>query len=277
MTATPPSYARSAATGDAESGAGSRQITVIEGSRIDLRLSCVNKRLREVTLSVEGTKYPLRQVQPNSGSNQDTAEGLSHRWKLDEGQTPFDRVDKPLRYEIQVVDEDDLQLEQPIAGFIRIKADQKPRVTVDVITHAVLPTATPQIRFHAVDDYGVKQVVAHLEPAGEGLTSQLPEPIQIWPAKTGPQKDVDSELSVNGTYKLNLAPLALKKGNELKVTLEAIDDRGAASGQSGRSETIVFQVTDESGILAAISESDERSAKQLDDIIKRQLGIGETK
>jgi hypothetical protein len=35
-------------------------------------------------------------------------------------------------------------------------------------------------------------------------------------------------------------------------------------------------VTDESGILAAISESDERSARRLDEIIKRQLGIGES-
>jgi hypothetical protein len=277
LTATPPSYARSAAQADSDSALGSRQISVIEGSQIDLRLLCANKQLSEVTVSIDGSKYQLKPEHSSPASDQDRADHPGHHWQLDATDTPFARVEKPLRYEIQVIDEDELQLEQPIQGFIRIKADQKPRVTAEVITHVVLPTATPTIKFHAVDDFGVKQVLVHLEPAGEGVTAEPPQPIRIWPATSGPDSAAASEPAVKGAYKLNLATLALKKGNELKVTLEAIDERGPAQGQSGRSETIVFQVTDESGILAAISESDERSARQLDDIIKRQLGIGETK
>jgi hypothetical protein len=34
-------------------------------------------------------------------------------------------------------------------------------------------------------------------------------------------------------------------------------------------------VTDESGIFAALVEADEKSARQLDEIIQRQLGVGE--
>jgi len=277
LTATPPSYARASAQNDADAAPGSRQISVIEGSQIDLRLSCANKRLTEVTLLIDGAKYQLKPEHAPTASDRDTADRHGHHWKLDPTDTPLARVEKPLRYEIQVTDEDELQLEQPIQGFIRIKADQKPRITAEVITHVVLPTATPTIKFNAFDDYGVKQVLVHLEPAGEGVTAEPPQPIRIWPAKSGPDNATASEPSVKGAYKLNLAPLGLKKGSELKVTLEAIDERGPVQGQSGRSETIVFQVTDESGILAAISESDERSARQLDDIIKRQLGIGETK
>jgi hypothetical protein len=38
----------------------------------------------------------------------------------------------------------------------------------------------------------------------------------------------------------------------------------------------VLEISDESGVLAAISEADPRSEEKLTDIIKRQLGIGET-
>jgi hypothetical protein len=69
----------------------------------------------------------------------------------------------------------------------------------------------------------------------------------------------------------------LTKGDEVHVTLEAIDFRGANAGQSARSEPIILRVTDESGVLAGLSEADERSARQLDAIIQRQLGIGDGK
>jgi hypothetical protein len=39
----------------------------------------------------------------------------------------------------------------------------------------------------------------------------------------------------------------------------------------------MLDITDESGILAALSETDERSAKQLETIIERQLGVGGTR
>jgi hypothetical protein len=71
-----------------------------------------------------------------------------------------------------------------------------------------------------------------------------------------------------------LAALGLTKGDQVRVTLKATDYRGAGKGQSSTSEPIVLDITDEAGILAALSETDERSAKQLETIIERQLGVG---
>jgi hypothetical protein len=41
-------------------------------------------------------------------------------------------------------------------------------------------------------------------------------------------------------------------------------------------DPLVLEISDESGVLAAISEADPRSEERLTDIIKRQLGIGES-
>jgi hypothetical protein len=64
------------------------------------------------------------------------------------------------------------------------------------------------------------------------------------------------------------------KGDQLKVTVEAVDYRGSLPGKSAASEPLSLFVTDERGVLAAMVESDQRSARQLDAIIERQLGIG---
>ena len=74
-----------------------------------------------------------------------------------------------------------------------------------------------------------------------------------------------------------LAALGLRKGDQVRVTLTATDYRGSGKGQTSSSEPIMLDITDESGILAALSETDERSAKQLETIIERQLGVGGTR
>ena len=66
------------------------------------------------------------------------------------------------------------------------------------------------------------------------------------------------QLTLRGRFVLDLAPLALAKGDQVRVTLEAVDYRGDGPGASAQSEPIVFQVTDESGILAGLVEADER-------------------
>jgi hypothetical protein len=67
----------------------------------------------------------------------------------------------------------------------------------------------------------------------------------------------------------------------VKLTLEVTDYRGENEagevvGQTHHSDALVLEISDESGVLAAISSADERSEQRLTDIIKRQLGIGET-
>jgi hypothetical protein len=83
--------------------------------------------------------------------------------------------------------------------------------------------------------------------------------------------------TLRGTHALDLAPLKLKAGDRLTIAVEALDFRGTLPGKPALSEPLVFDVTDERGVLAAMAESDERSAEKLDAIIQRQLGIGETR
>ncbi len=265
LTPTPPSYAKNAEDPD-DSATGARQISVIEGSQVGFELHCTNKRLAEAELLIDGKSYPLAESAKSAEPGR--------LWSLNTAGTPLERVEKPTRYEVQVVDEDGLQLEVPIQGFIRIKADQRPRISADVVTRFVLPTGSPVIEYRANDDFGIGKLLIHLQ-SSRGESGQGDEKtLELVRLKQPLLRD---QLPWKGTYKLDLAQLGLTKGDQVKVTLEAVDYRGPAAGQSATSEPLVLQVTDESGILAAISESDERSARQLDAIIKRQLGIGESK
>jgi hypothetical protein len=94
------------------------------------------------------------------------------------------------------------------------------------------------------------------------------------------------DLPFQGQYTVDLAqiastadgstPVGLRKGDRLKLTLQAVDDRGDLPGESCVSEPLVLEISDESGVLSAISEADERSEERLTEIIKQQLGIGES-
>ncbi len=274
MTPIPPAYARGVAN---ESSAGSRQLSVIEGSKIEARLSCANKHLTEAWLTIDGVKYPLTKSGPGkspSGAATKTDASSAELWTLASEHTPLARVEKPLRWEAQVVDEDGLGLEHPIEGFVRIKADQRPRIVADVVTKYVLPTAGPKIEYRATDDFGLAHVLVRLEKTSpDGSVLELPPLV----AHEFREPLLADRLPLKDSYRLSLSPLKLSKGDQLKVTLEAVDYRGSGAGQSAQSEPVVLQVTDESGVLAAISEADERSARQLDAIITRQLGIGDQK
>lgn len=88
-------------------------------------------------------------------------------------------------------------------------------------------------------------------------------------------------LPLDASFTLSLSPLKLTKGDRLRITLEVCDYRGEneagePTGERYQSDPLVLEISDESGVLAAISEADERSEQRLTDIIKRQLGIGES-
>jgi hypothetical protein len=88
-------------------------------------------------------------------------------------------------------------------------------------------------------------------------------------------------LPVQGKFPLSLSPLKLVKGDRIKIVLAVTDyrgenDAGQPVGTLFQSEPLVLEISDESGVLAAISEADLRSEERLTDIIKRQLGIGES-
>lgn len=81
------------------------------------------------------------------------------------------------------------------------------------------------------------------------------------------------QLNLYRQFILDLTPLALQKDDQVRLELEAVDFRGEQPGVATRSEPLMLTVTDERGVLAAMVESDEQSAQQLNSIIQRQLGI----
>src|SRR5690606_17972348 len=155
-------------------------------------------------------------------------------------------------------------------GYIRLKPDRQPRVMADLVTKFVLPTARPSVIYGATDDYGVARLRILREVIAEdGARRQPLPPVEI--PLVGPLA------SLQDAYALDLAALKLTKGDQLKLTLEAVDFRGSLEGKSSLSEPLVLQVTDKQGVFEAMLESDRKSDQQLDAIIRRQLGIGEAR
>jgi hypothetical protein len=280
---TVPEYAQYAAGPSGPQNA--RQLTVVEGSRVDLNVLCGNKRLTEVMLTIDGVPdpqggwtvahYPLKQVPPVANApGSPSAPGSA--WTLADTASPLSAVARPLRYAVQVTDEDGLKLPQPFQGSIRIKPDQRPQIAGGALTRFVLPSARPPVYYRATDDYGIAKLLAHLDVMrkdGEGQSEKR----RTVAMQALARPLLREQLPFKGTYALDLAPLRLMKGDRLIVTLEAVDYRGAAEGQSGQSDPVVFEITDEAGILEDIAKPDYQSAEELDAIIRQQLNIGGAK
>jgi len=256
----PPKYAASAMK-PGETDGGSRQLAVIEGSVARLKLVCSNKPLKSATLTIGEKAIQLsRETQKTTGSQT--------IWTLPSG-TPFDSIREAIKYEVQVIDADGLTLETPISGQIRLKPDRLPRVVATAVTRFVLPTALPKLDYAAGDDFGVAKIVAIISVSREdGRTSQHAVVSKTIAAADQPQTILRGQVSVP------LSPYELQKGDEVKVTLEVTDWRGELVGQKGLGEPITFAVTDLNGILVQTGDEDKKTAKQLDEILRRELGIG---
>jgi hypothetical protein len=261
---TAPSYS-SGAPSAPEKISGLRQHSVMEGSRIVIR-AIADKSLHDATLSVEDKQFPLAR------QGEQAAEGGTEVWVLDPKGTPLAAVAEPVRYALQVTDVDGLQLDKPIEGLIRIKTDHPPQVYGSAVTQVVLPKARPTIRVAASDDYGLSEVaiVAEVirgenEPAGKSKTVIYT-----------PAKDEAPRKGFQDSVRFSLDPLKANVGDQVKITLRAVDYRGSAqAGRTTLSEPLVFQVTDERGIIAAITAADPESARQLQDMINQQIGVGD--
>jgi hypothetical protein len=176
-------------------------------------------------------------------------------------------------------------LEPPIRSYIRIKADRPPVCSADVVHRVVLPTAKPKIGYRANDDYGIAQLRLHVQveherrDAPESKDAVVPielltgAPVLAGHLPLTGQHELDLTaliLAENGSSK----PLQLVKGDRVKLALEVVDHRGEAPGVSYQGDPLILEISDEAGVLAAITEADERSEQRLTDIIKEQLGIG---
>lgn len=267
----PPAYAVS---GDDEAETireGTRQIAVVEGSSVAVELQSNNKPLKEAVLTLEDKAYSLIQ---------EDQEGL--RWSLAGPSSPLHEIHEPLRYSIQVKDEDGLALPQPIEGYIRIRADRPPRIQPpDLVTALVLPKAKPTVDFNVSDDYGLSRLAVKVQVVRK-VPLSMDEPEEMKDQVDHVARDMivvdpkeQPKRTLSGRYALVLETFKLSPGDELKVTLEAYDYRGVFQPDSSISEPFVLKVTDVQGILLGMRNTDERSAQSLDNII--EITSGDTK
>ncbi len=138
-----------------------------------------------------------------------------------------------------------------------------------------LPNAgVPEIKYSATDDYGIARfrcIVEVVHPGGNPDTS--PEPIPIAKQKLA-KPILKQDLPLAGTYRLPLDQFKLAKGDQVKLTLEATDYRGDQPGKATKSDPLILQITDESGIMAAMSETDRHAYEQMNTLIQRQSQTG---
>ena len=258
---TPPQYASAV---EPEINSTNLQASVLLGSSIQLTAQS-SKTLAEAYLLLPSEEEP-RKVPLEASDSQKL------NWSLPSNTLPFSSISGPVPFEIHALDEDGLNIQFPLRGYLRIKSDRSPQVSGSFVHKVTLPDAQPLLDYRVDDDHGISQLRLKIQIERDTIMSdpQYYEIVQNVPI-------FKQRLPLSGQYQLNLSELELNKNDRLRLRLEATDYRGEIEGQTTLGEPLLLEISDESGVLAAISEADEKSEEQITDIIKRQLGIGETK
>ncbi len=241
---------------------GNLQIEVKEGSRVDVALRS-DKDLKQPEIEILKKRYKFVR----------RSEGDAKIWDLTVTDTPLAVVQKRLNYRISAEDTDGLHPEPTIEGIVQIESDKPPRVRASMVSRYVLPTAKPMIDIKVVDDYGFSKAKILVEVSRQKEEAEQEDPVVI---------TLSEEQKASTSFKHRLAcdltPYELVKGDVVRLFVEVTDDRGDLQGESSKSEALSMQVTDLPGFLKSINELDERSVRQIDAIIEKELGIqGESK
>ena len=290
-TVIPPDYAKIASVSDDSAG---REGAVLEGSAVRYSLKTVNdKQLKKAWMhfTTGGTTEVVELMPMGRDGTQ---------WQLQSELPALDNVQSPATISFQVIDEDDLQLESPVHKTIRLKPDRKPLASAEVAHRVVLPTAKPRIDFHVNDDFGVASIAIELQVERGEVSMRHRDSDSSASESSADEGNADESdtdeadadrnlLSVHsaepiladalphqGQYPLDLTPFRLVKGDQIRLTLSVTDYRGDQPGETYYAAPVTLEISDENGVLAAISEADEQSDERLTDIIKKQLGIGES-
>ena len=150
---------------------------------------------------------------------------------------------------------------------MQVSADLPPRVALAAYSRFVVPQATPELGFQAVDDYALDHLTLVLTIMDNDGKQTKKESRVIARPK-------NHQAGYRGSYKLSLKDLNLQKGNQVAAVIEAVDYRGQFDGKVKRSEKWVFEVTDEAGILEAMGRLSEQMDEKLDDVLRAQLEAG---
>ncbi len=283
LNVTPPKYARNAVKEDVEKTALQR--SVMEGSRIEVAIDCTNKKpLKEAILTITDANVGEETKLPQEIKLVADADNL--RFTLPIEGTAFEAVSGPIRYEVQVTDEDDLQLEVPLRGSIRIERDRRPNITGSVVHRGIVtPAAKVNIDYRASDDYGIASIKLHVS-VSPAQGTPFKRTYDVFSLNDNQQKAASS---LKNTFALDLTSLRpaaseavsdgvkIAKGDEISLVLEAVDYRGdSGAGQNEKSDPLVLEVADSSSVLAVILEPDERLEKSMNNLSKTHLIIGES-
>ncbi len=246
-----------------------RRSIVLEGSRV-MPILVSDKPLRSASMTIDETTYDLKK---------DSARG-GLRWVLDAKGNPFESVEQTIHWEAQVEDTDGVSLERPISGVLQVRADQPPAVAAIAVTRRILPNAEPTVVYKVVDDYAISKLVARIlvQPGPMTLEADADaKPLIHTKIIARPEKHDDTiEGRVGLNFSGNSLNLKLLKGDRVMVAFEATDYRG--EGKAGKvtvSEQLVFEVTDQNGIIEALQDLPTQIDKKLDQIIRAQQGIGD--
>ncbi len=235
-------------------GAGSRNRRVLQGSDVIPHVES-DKPLKSATLTIGEENYSLIQ-----------ADG---KWKMPTQNHPLINIQSTTRYQVDVVDEDDIRPTRRITGILQVRPDQKPRIVAATVINLVLSNAAPRIKFRAVDDFGLGQVAASITIIRSGVNEVDASKILVLHRFSPPLK------TVADTIAIELEDFNLKIGDAVQVTLNTTDYRGSLDGVVAEAEVIEFLVASRAEFLAAMREVDAQTDEKLDRIIKAQLGIGD--
>lgn len=264
LVVTPPEYARAALAAERNAPSpGSRNLEVLEGSRVVVEITCHNKPLASASVAIGEKRYAL----VRAGND-------ARLWRLDPANTPLAAVAGEIEYTVVAVDEDELSPERAPRGSLRIKADRPPRIAAQAKTRHVLPSGRPVIEYRVDDDYGVARVDAKATILRE--TPEGPQRIERPPLAVAVGKPT-LDGGERRSFAAPLASLGLEKGDRLELAFEASDYRGESPGKSAAADPLVFNVTDVAGIESAVTEIDPVLEQQIQSLIQDQLGIGESK
>ena len=307
----PPLYARSNTPELLTFPRGTRQFSVIEGSEVRLNVSS-DRPLKSVTLKSGPITIPF--VLNSAATTRSPLTPNEQIWSPKLANTPLAAIIEPLRYSIDVVDGEDQTLERPLEGYIRIEPDLAPRIVAATKTPFILPGARPSTYYGVSDDHAVGRIwftwevqrgdaVVGVGAVGNALATgglqqkpgvpetavQPPDADTLNAAQNAVQNAAQNTIELyklaetdapepvlEGTYAIDLKTVGVKRGDTLKGTFHATDYRGKNPGKSTDSDPLVFQVTDEQGIMASLLEGDQKSARELELFIKQLLGLGDS-
>jgi hypothetical protein len=229
------------------------QAVTLEGSRV-VPVVTSDKRLKSAAITIDEKTYPLAR------------EGDS--FTLTDPDTPLSDVASTIHYEVQVEDADGIRLPRPVSGTLQVRKDRPPRIAAATVTYYVLPTAAPEVKFWAIDDFGLDRIEIRWLVERQDPDAENTEKTTLIAQVSDHRDQVERKLQ------LPLADLKLVKGDRVTVTFRAIDFRGTRPGKTADSDRVVFQVTDRAGILDNVRLLGEQLDEELDRIIKAHLGIG---